>query len=135
MKTLARIVCVSLACAIPIAHIGAGEPQDSGDVQIPGVYDFGKMTEEQAKRLDGGLIKVRVRLDCKTTVWISEDVGRVRIVQFRSDADVPSKQQLKEELILDGEFVFIPPSEKSVYRVPVFALNYARVVSSTSNRK
>src|SRR5579862_2931679 len=60
MKTIAKIVCLSTIFLAPVARIGAGEPRDSGDIQVPKICDFAKMTETEAKQLDGKSIKARV---------------------------------------------------------------------------
>src|SRR5262249_23650458 len=86
MNTIARIFCVSTALLATVAQIGADEPPDSRGGQAREVYDFGKMTEEEAERLDGKQVKVRARLldhdDFKVGIVWYCDGGGARWLDF-----------------------------------------------------
>src|SRR5579872_5605403 len=100
MKTLARLVCTSALVLAPVARIDAGEPRDSGDIQIPRIYDLEKMTEHEALQLDGKQIVVRARLKERSyhqaeVLWTCEGDG-ARWLTFRNKNDAPKLGTPKE---------------------------------------
>ena len=132
MKALTEIVYVSTFIFAPVDGIGAGELRDAGDIHVPRVYDFGTMTEEEAKRLDGKRIMVRAQLEREFNSevgipWLCDGTSGIRWLMFRNTNDTPTQEQAKKDVILEGEYSF-RPINSAMRDARVFQLDNAKII-------
>jgi hypothetical protein len=92
------------------AFVTAAEPRERDDVQVPKVYDFGMMTKEEAGRLEGKRIWVRVVLreeprtyERHLMYWALGDSKVLRTVHFK-DIDASSAAP-NHPLIVEGRML------------------------------
>ncbi len=130
MKTLARIVCVSLAFFVPVARIGADNVQ-----QAPQFYDAAKLTFEQARGIREKRIKLRARIifskPCTakdgSSCFLCQVGGKCEIWAWFFGNSMPSDEQMKQELLIEGEMLVFP-SDPSQHVTAQIHLYHAKIV-------
>jgi hypothetical protein len=123
------------AVAVVLSCVAAGEPRIVDQQELK-AYDFGKLTEAQAKALDGKRIKVRLRITLTTPIAhsglmmndCSGDGNEQRKAVFLAK-NQPSADQVKHELFVEGLFELHPSTRiNGVERPAYLVLNDAKIL-------
>jgi hypothetical protein len=126
---LIRSMLPVVVVAVALSHVVAGEPRTEDRQIAPEFYDFGKMSEAQAKRLDGNRVKVRLRIP--TTAFFVNGDGAANACSgegtecrrvFFSDETIIRQKQIDRDMFVEGRLELRPSQRLQSYDLPAFLL-------------